>query len=128
MFTAILGGFGTLALVLAALGTYGVLAYSVAQRTHEIGIRMAIGASRRKVLGMIVRQGLTLGAIGIALGMLLVPVQVKVISAIFQGVVPVEPTSMIGAALILAFVTLVASFLPARRAASVDPIRALRAE
>ena len=89
VFTAILGGFGTLALVLAALGTYGVLAYSVAQRTHEIGIRMAIGADRRTVLNMIVRQGALVGAIGIALGMLLVPVQIKVISAIFQGFVPV---------------------------------------
>ncbi|MCP3957743.1 MAG: ABC transporter permease [bacterium] len=128
VFTAILGGFGTLALILAALGTYGVLAYSVAQRTHEIGIRMAIGASRGAVLSMIVRQGVVVGAIGIALGMLLVPLQVKMIAAIFQGVVPVEPTSMIGAALILALVTLIASWLPARRAASVDPIRALRCE
>ncbi len=128
VFTAILGGFGTLALVLAALGTYGVLAYSVAQRTHEIGIRMAIGAGRSEVLKMIVRQGLIVGAIGIGLGLLLVPLQVKLISAIFQGIVPVEPGSVIGAALVLALVTLAASFIPARRAASVDPMRALRSE
>ena len=128
VFTAILGGFGTLALVLAALGTYGVLAYSVAQRTHEIGIRMALGASRKAVLSMIVRQGLLVGTIGIALGMLLVPLQVKAIAAIFQGLVPVEPTSVVGAAVVLALVTVAASLLPARRAASVDPMRALRSE
>ncbi len=128
VFTAILGAFGTLALVLAALGTYGVLAYSVAQRTHEIGIRMAIGADRGSVLKMIIRQGLLVGAIGIALGLLLVPLQVKIISAIFQGIVPVEPSSVLGAAVVLALVTLAASAIPARRAASIDPMRALRNE
>ncbi len=128
VFTAILGSFGTLALVLAALGTYGVLAYSVAQRTHEIGIRMAIGADRGSVLRMIVRQGVLVGVVGIALGMLLVPLQIKVISAIFQGFVPVEPSSMIGAALVLLVVVLAASSIPARRAASVDPMQALRCE
>ena len=128
VFTAILGGFGALALVLAALGTYGVLAYSVAQRTHEIGVRMAIGAGRGAVMKMIVRQGLILGVVGIVLGIPLVLLQIKVIQAIFAGLVPVEPASVLGAGLVLALVTLVASALPARRAASVDPIRALRWE
>ncbi len=128
VFTVILGGFGALALILAALGTYGVLAYSVAQRTHEIGIRMAIGAGRGEVVKMIVRQGLMLGVIGIVLGIPLVLVQIKAISAIFAGLVPVEPASVLGAGAVLAVVTLVASALPARRAASVDPIQALRWE
>ncbi|RMH18092.1 MAG: ABC transporter permease [Acidobacteria bacterium] len=128
IFTAILGGFGLLALVLAALGTYGVLAYSVARRTQEIGIRMAIGAGRREVMRMILRQGFWLGLIGVALGIPLVLVQIRVISAIFAGFVPVEPSSVVGVALLLTAVTLVASALPAHRAASVDPIRALRWE
>ncbi len=128
VFTVILGGFGALALVLAALGTYGVLAYSVAQRTHEIGIRMAIGAGRGTVMKMIVRQGLILAVIGILLGIPLVLLQIKAIQAIFAGLVPVEPASVLGAGLVLGLVTLIASALPARRAASVDPIRALRWE
>ncbi len=128
IFTVILGGFGALALILAALGTYGVLAYSVAQRTHEIGVRMAVGAGRGTVIRMIVRQGMVLGIIGIVLGIPLVLVQIKAISAIFSGLVPVEPTSVLGAGLVLAVVTLIASAVPARRAASIDPIRALRWE
>lgn len=128
IFTAILTGFGALALVLAALGTYGVLAYSVAQRTHEIGIRMAIGAGRAAVMRMIVSRGLLLGAIGVALGIPLVLLQVRVISAVFEGFVPVEPTSVFGVAALLGFVTFLASALPAHRAASVDPMRALRSE
>ena len=128
VFTVILGGFGILALILAALGTYGVLAYSVAQRTHEIGIRMAIGAGRGTVIRMIVRQGLTLAVLGIILGIPLVLVEIKAISAVFAGLAPVEPSSVVGVGLVLALVTLVASALPARRAASVDPIRALRWE
>jgi putative ABC transport system permease protein len=128
VFTAILGGFGVLALLLAALGTYGVLAYSVARRTHEIGIRMAIGASRGKVLGMIVRQGLLLALVGMALGVPLILAQVRVISTIFAGLVSVEPGSALGVVAVLAVVTLAASAIPARRAASVDPIEALRCE
>ncbi|MEE8525867.1 MAG: ABC transporter permease, partial [Thermoanaerobaculia bacterium] len=128
VFTVILGGFGVLALVLAALGTYGVLAYSVARRTHEIGIRMAIGANRGAVLKMIIRQGLLLGVLGLLLGIPLILAQIKIISGIFAGLVPVEPTSVLGVVAVLAVVTLVASALPARRAASVDPIEALRCE
>ncbi len=128
LFTVILGGFGLLALILAALGTYGVLAYSVARRTHEIGIRMAIGASRGKVLKMIVGQGLSLGVIGLVLSLPLLFLATRLIAAIFEGLVPVEPASMLTVVAVLGLVTLVASAIPARRAATVDPIEALRTE
>jgi putative ABC transport system permease protein len=128
VFAAILRGFGALALILAALGTYGVLAYSVARRTHEIGIRMAIGADRGSVLKMIVGQGLLLAVVGLALSVPLILVQVKLIMSIFAGLVPVEPASMLTVVAVLGVVTLVASALPARRAASVDPLEALRCE
>lgn len=125
VFTAILRGFGGLALLLAALGTYGVLAYSVAQRTHEIGIRMAIGATRSTVVKMIVRQGMMLGLIGVALGIPLVLVQIKVISAIFAGAASIEPLAISAVAVTLILVTLLATVVPARRAAGVDPLHAL---
>ncbi len=128
VFTVILAGFGILALVLAALGTYGVLAYSVARRSHEIGIRMAVGAGRGAVVRMVVRQGLLLGVAGIACGIPLVLVAIRVIGAIFSDLVPVEPTAVLGAGAVLAAMTLLASVVPARRAASVDPLEALRWE
>ena len=128
VFTALLRGFGILALLLAALGTYGVLAYSVAQRTHEIGIRMAIGATRSAVVKMIARQGLMLGLVGIALGTPLIFIEIKAISALFAGAAPIEPSAIGGVAVALILVTLVASFLPSRRAASVDPLQALGRE
>jgi putative ABC transport system permease protein len=128
VFTVLLGAFGLLALLLAAIGTYGVLSYAVAQRTHEIGVRMAMGAGRATVVGMITRQGLVLGLIGIALSVPLIFAQVKVISSIFAGTVPVEVMSVFAVATLLAVVTVAASALPARRAASIDPIRALHGE
>lgn len=126
VFTALLGGFGLLALVLATIGTYGVLAYSVAQRTHEIGIRMAIGADRAQVMRLIVQRGLLLAGLGIALGIPLVVIQIRLISAVFAGLVPVEPISVFGVGILLAAVTTAASAIPAHRAASIDPMRALR--
>jgi putative ABC transport system permease protein len=126
VFAGLLAGFGALALLLAALGTYGVLAYSVAQRTQEIGIRMAVGASRGNVLGMVARQGLKLGVFGILVGIPLILAEIKVISAIFSGLVPVDSTALVGVAVALLLVALLASLVPARRAASIDPLRALR--
>jgi putative ABC transport system permease protein len=127
-FSLILTGFGSLALFLAALGTYGVLAYSVVQRTHEIGVRMAIGAERRTVVGMITRQGLILAVFGTMIGIPFVALVNRGIASIFEGFVPVETGSVLVVALILALVTVVASLFPALRAASVDPIEALRCE
>ncbi len=129
VFTVILSGFGFLALALAALGTYGVLAYSVARRTHEIGVRIALGADRGRVVRMVTRQGMTLGGIGLALGGVFVFWVTKLITALLQGFVPVDVWQPVaGVGLLLVFVTLVASFVPARRAAGVDPIEALRCE
>jgi putative ABC transport system permease protein len=128
VFITILRGFGLLALVLAVIGTYGVLAYSVSQRSHEIGIRMAIGAGRGSVMRMIARQGLILGAAGVALAVPLIWAQVKLIGAVFAGTVPVEAMAVAGVALLLLVVTLAASLIPARRAAGIDPLEALRSE
>ena len=126
--TAILSGFGTLALFLAALGTYGVLAYSVAQRTHEIGVRIAIGAGRGQVMRMVARQGLTLAAVGVALGVPGVILVTRAISKLLSGFMSVEPTTVVVVGAVLTAVTLLASLVPARRAASVDPIEALRCD
>lgn len=128
VFSLILTGFGALALFLAAIGTYGVLAYSVVQRTHEIGVRMAIGADRGKVVRMITGQGLALAALGMLIGIPLILWVNKAIASIFENFVPVETGSIALVALVLALVTGVASLLPALRAASVDPIEALRTE
>jgi len=126
--TLILGGFGTLALLLAALGTYGVLAYSVAQRTHEIGVRMALGAEGGKVRRMVTRQGLTLAAIGIVLGVPGVILVTRAIGSTMANMAEIRPLTVLAVAVVLAVVTVLASWMPARRAASVDPLVALRGE
>jgi hypothetical protein len=126
IFTVILGGFGALALLLAALGTYGVLAYAVAQRTHEIGIRIAIGAGRRNVLGIFTLEGLALAGIGIGIGIPGVVLVTRLISRQISFFVPVEPAAVVGVSLLLIVVVVLASLLPANRAARVDPVRALR--
>ncbi len=124
--TSILGGFGTLALLLAALGTYGVLAFTVAQRTHEIGVRMALGARAGQVRGMVTRQGLLLAAIGIVLGVPGVILVTRAVGSALSGITQVEPLTVLGVGAVLAVVTVLASWMPARRAAAVDPAIALR--
>jgi len=126
--TAILGGFGTLALLLAALGTYGVLAYSVAQRTHEIGVRMALGAESGKLRRMVTRQGLILAGLGILIGVPGVVLVTRAIGSTMANMAKVEPLTVLAVASVLAVVTVLASWIPARRAASVDPLVALRGE
>jgi len=126
--TSILAAFGTLALLLAALGTYGVLAYAVAQRTHEIGVRMALGARAGQVRGMVARQGLVLAGIGIGLGVPGVIGVTRLIGSAMEGFGRVEPAMVLVVALVLAGTTLLASWMPARRAATVDPAVALRGE
>jgi ABC-type antimicrobial peptide transport system permease subunit len=120
--------FAVLALVLAALGLYGVLAYTVAQRTHEIGIRVAMGAQRSDVLGLMVGQGVRIAALGAGIGALAALAGGRVLSSLLYGVSPRDPVVLLGAALIPLVVAALASYMPARRAARVDPVVALRYE
>ena len=120
--------FAAVALALAVIGTYGVVAYSVAQRTQEFGIRLALGASRADVLKMVLRQGLILTAAGVALGLIATVSVTRLMSSVLFEVRPADPLILGLAALILGAVAMLASYLPARRATKVDPMLALRYE
>jgi putative ABC transport system permease protein len=120
--------FAGLALILATLGIYGVIAYSVTQRTHEIGIRMALGAHPRDVLRMVVRQGMTLGGIGVAIGISGALGTTGFLATQLYGVKPSDPLVLAAVSTALVLIVLLASYLPARRAANADPLVALRYE
>jgi predicted permease len=122
------GIFATLALVLAAVGIYGVISYLVGQRTHEIGVRIALGAHRRDVLRLVLSQGARLTALGIAVGLFASLALARLMSRLLYGVSPTDPLTFIAVAIILASVALAACYVPARRAMAVDPITALRCE
>jgi putative ABC transport system permease protein len=123
-----LTSFAALALALAVLGLYGVLSYAVTQRTPELGVRLALGATPRRVLQLVMTDGLRLTAIGLLLGMLAGAAIARAMSGLLFGVGALDPASFLGAIVVLLIVAAVASFVPARRAARVDPMIALRCE
>jgi putative ABC transport system permease protein len=124
----LLGLFALLALVLAAIGVYGVLAYLVAQRTREIGVRMALGATSGRVIDLVVRQGMRLVAIGLVAGFVLALLLGRSLSSLLFGVAPTDLVTLVGVMVVLALVAAVAIWLPARRAVRVDPLTALHQE
>jgi putative ABC transport system permease protein len=124
----LVGGFSIVALFLAALGLYGVLAYSVTRRTREIGIRIALGSPRAKICGLVVRQGMIMVALGILTGVAISVACGPLVRHFVYGVTPHDPAMIIGVAILLMAIAILACWLPARRAMRVDPIQALRAE
>jgi putative ABC transport system permease protein len=124
----LLGVFAGVALLVAAIGTYGVLAYSVSQRTKELGLRMALGAGRGGILGLVVREGMAVGMAGIAAGVVAAVVLSRALSALVFGVSVWDPWTYAGAAAVLMLVALASCAVPALRASRVDPMEALRLE
>jgi predicted lysophospholipase L1 biosynthesis ABC-type transport system permease subunit len=124
----LLGGFALLALILASVGIYGVVSYLVAQRTNEIGIRMALGAQRGDVLKMIVGQGAKMALLGVAFGIAAALALTRLMSGMLFGVTPTDPLTFFAVAALLVAVALLACYIPARRASRVDPVVALRYE
>lgn len=126
MMATLASGFGVLALVLACIGLYGLLAYSVARRTKELGIRMALGAQQRRVIAMVVKAAIRLVAIGIALGLPAAWLASRWVESMLFGLTPTDPATIAGAAGLMISAALLAAYLPARRASRVDPMTALR--
>jgi putative ABC transport system permease protein len=126
--TTLLSIFAAVALVLTIIGLYGVMSYSVAQRTNEIGIRMALGAQTRDVIALIVKQGVRMVLIGLALGLFGALILTRLLSKLLFGVTTKDPTTFIAISALLSFVALLACYVPAWRATKVDPLEALRCE
>jgi len=124
----LVGSFAALAALLAAIGIYGVLSYAVRQRTREIGIRMSLGASRGRVLGEVLREGMRLAVLGLAVGIAGAFAAGRVLASLLSEVKPGDPLIFVATAGLLGVVALIACYLPARRAARLDPMTALRYE
>ena len=127
-FTVLLSVFGGLAVLLAAIGAYGVISYSVRERTQEFGIRIALGADRAEVLGLVIRQAMTLSGIGLGIGLVAALASTRALSSLLFGVRPLDVPTFAAAAIVLMIVALLAAYLPARSATKVDPLVALRYE
>jgi putative ABC transport system permease protein len=125
---ALFGSFAALAMLLAAVGLYGVLSYLVSQQTREIGVRVALGATERSILRQVLARGLRLTLVGVAIGGLLALASAQLIRGMLYGVGPADPTTFTVVPLLLVVIAMLACYLPARRATRVDPIVALRAE
>jgi putative ABC transport system permease protein len=126
--TLLLAAFAGTALLLAVIGVYGLVSYSVAQRTREIGIRVALGASSSQVIGPIVGHGMLLAAIGVAIGLVGSLFATRLVASFLYGVAPTDPVTFGGVSVLLLTVAFVASYVPSRRALRVDPLTALRAD
>jgi putative ABC transport system permease protein len=124
----LLGLFAALALILSIVGIYGVISYSVSQRTHELGLRMALGAQQSDVLRLVVMQGLKLTLTGLALGLAATFVVSRFLASLLFGVSPTDLPTFVTVSIVLATVALLACYIPARRATKVDPMIALRYE
>jgi ABC-type antimicrobial peptide transport system permease subunit len=128
IFARLTGGFGLLALLLASIGIYGIMAYTVARRTGEIGIRMALGARADQVLSMILREASWMALTGVLVGIGVALWLSRFINSMLYGLTPADPLTLAGAGALLIAIALLAGLGPARRASRIDPIRALRHE
>ena len=128
MFAQVVGSFGVIAALLAAIGLYGVMAYTVARRTNEIGIRLALGAGRGNVQWIVIRESLWMVVAGLIVGIPAALALTQVLREALYGIKPNDPLSFIAAGVLMLAVAAVAAWIPARRAARVDPMRALRCD
>ncbi|PYK47725.1 MAG: hypothetical protein DME51_13095 [Verrucomicrobia bacterium] len=124
----LLGSLGLLAFILASMGVYGVMAYSVSQRTRELGIRMALGAQTSQVIQLVLRQGMSLAVIGLGLGLFAAFGSTRLAGSLLYGVNPSDPVIFVGVTSLLAFAAFAACYFPARRALKINPVTALRTE
>lgn len=124
----LLASFAAVAVLLAALGIYGVMSYSVSRRTHELGVRMALGAGQEDVIKLVVTQAMMLALVGSACGLIAAFVLTRMMSKLLYGVRSSDPLTFIAAVLLVSGVALLASYLPARRATRIDPVTALRCD